>query len=307
MPARRPRIAVIGVGSWGRNIVRAIHRCDGVELARVCNRRPPAEGAIPFGVPVDTDWRETIAADIDGVAVATPPSNHAEIGLAALGAGYDLFIEKPLALNVSDASGLLVAAEASGAAVLVDHIYLYHPAWPILLSETARGPQAVDATFGQTGPFRKDTTVLWDWGPHVLALCLDLFGAPPDQATLDRAALTPMAKTPGETVELRLAFGAASATITISNQLQERRRRFTVHCEPQSFTFEDGAPQPLTVEDGREKTAIPVPDGAPLDIAIARFAEEIGKRRAGRGTDLARLRQAVETIRILSALDPCPT
>ena len=89
---------------------------------------------------------------------------------------------------------MLHRAEARGAVVFVDHVYLFHPAWTAFKDEVRRdGPvRSASASFGQAGPFRDDVGLLWDWGPHVVSLCLDLFGVAPDTASSAVLAVPPL-------------------------------------------------------------------------------------------------------------------
>jgi predicted dehydrogenase len=308
MTGRRPRLAVVGVGAWGRNIVRAIENSVSADLVRVASRSQPPAQAVPAHIPVDADWRDTLDADIDGVVVATPAATHAEIGCAVLDAGHDLFIEKPLALSPGDAEELLARAETAGSAVLVDHIYLFHPAWPAfrrLAGETA-SIQRITGCFGQAGPFRENVPLLWDWGPHVVALCLDLFGRTPDKAAIERVDCRTTASGTGETLVIHLTFGETLASLTISNLLDSRSRMLMAVCDDRTLVFADGADAPLSVQRGGTTTPVAVPDAQPLDRAIAAFAAASVRRQRGDGVDLAPLMRGVETIQILDALASCP-
>ena len=125
------RIAVVGYGYWGPNLVRNLRELGDAELAAVCDLRPDALAAVERrypGVFATTDLDEVLADEtIDGVVVATPVSTHREIAEAALLAGKHAFVEKPLADSSADAMALVRLAEQRGLVLMPGHTFLYSP------------------------------------------------------------------------------------------------------------------------------------------------------------------------------------
>lgn len=306
----RPRVAVIGAGAWGRVLIRAILRSDRMTLVRVASRSGGIAEPLPEGVVHDAGWEPTLASGgIDAVVIASPPATHAEIALAALDAGLDLFIEKPLALERADAAAVLQRAKARGAVVFVDHVYLFHPAWTALKDEVWRAGRiaSVSATFGQTGPFRDDVGPLWDWGPHVVSMCLDLFGAAPDMASCSRTECAMVDGHEGETLELTLRFGEAAAELRISNLLPWRSRRFEAVCGSSTLIFSEGDDAPLRRQrTGGIAEPVAVQVVPPLDHALALFADAVRRRQVGETPDLSGLSLAVDTVGVIAGLEACP-
>src|SRR4029077_12457547 len=69
-----------------------------------------------YGVSgLHADYRSMLdAEDLDAVVVCTPHGTHAEIVLAALAAGLDVFVEKPMCITVSDADEIIAARDGAG-------------------------------------------------------------------------------------------------------------------------------------------------------------------------------------------------
>lgn len=109
------KIGIIGAGSAARGIhIPGFRLCRGVEIAAICDADEKAARATGIE-PAYTDYREVLGrADIDAVVVATPNFTHPEIVQAAVEAGKHVLCEKPLALNLTDASQMLRAAERAG-------------------------------------------------------------------------------------------------------------------------------------------------------------------------------------------------
>ena len=132
------RVAVIGCGYWGRNLVRNFS--DLGALAAVCDTDP--EPARQFGEQyrVATPAFEEVLRDsgIDAVAIATPAVTHSDFARQALAAGKHVFVEKPVALNVDAAGELNTLARQQGRVLMVGHLLQYHPAF-IRLKELVAG------------------------------------------------------------------------------------------------------------------------------------------------------------------------
>src|SRR3954470_5569829 len=95
------RIAVVGAGYWGPNLIRNFRGSDDWDLVAVCDldetRARKVIGARST-VEVETSLDNLLARDdIDAVAVATPARTHYAITLAGLRAGKHVLVEKPLA------------------------------------------------------------------------------------------------------------------------------------------------------------------------------------------------------------------
>ena len=153
------RIAVIGRGKWGMNIVRTLATMRAVEL-------------IGKSKNFDVVLRQQPA----GVLIATPSATHAEVAIPFIDAGVPTFIEKPMATTAADAIRIREAALRSGAPVVVGHVHLYNPAFQAakkLLPEV----ESVQAVFweGMNHHPRTDSSVLWDWLPHGLSMAQALF------------------------------------------------------------------------------------------------------------------------------------
>jgi myo-inositol 2-dehydrogenase/D-chiro-inositol 1-dehydrogenase len=119
------RLGLIGYGLWGRHHARAIAQTPGASLAAIaCRSAATAEAAARDfpGVPVHRDHRELLArADVHAVAVVVPNALHAEIGVAALEAGKDVLLEKPLAPTLEGCDRLIAAARRTGRVLTVGH------------------------------------------------------------------------------------------------------------------------------------------------------------------------------------------
>jgi UDP-N-acetylglucosamine 3-dehydrogenase len=112
--------------------VNAYRRLDCVRLLAVADPDPAARARALKGEPASeyANWRDLIDAEagrLDAVSVASPSELHAEIGLAALEAGLDVIVEKPIATNLPDALRLRGAARETGRRLMVGHVERFNP------------------------------------------------------------------------------------------------------------------------------------------------------------------------------------
>src|SRR5258708_27937387 len=95
-----PSIAVIGCGYWGKNLVRNFSILHA--LALCCDATSEGRATATELAPqskVVSDFEEALNAEVAGIVIATPAETHYELARAALNAGKDVFVEKPLALT----------------------------------------------------------------------------------------------------------------------------------------------------------------------------------------------------------------
>lgn len=232
------RLGLIGAGPWGRNYLHTITGLDGVSLVRLASRNPESAKLIGSECTISEDWRDLVEAeDLDGIVIASPPETHADMVLAAISRGLAVLVEKPMTLSVAEAERILATAQAEDAIVMVDHIHLYSAAWEAVEREAhALGAiRAISGVAGKWGPFSPNTPVLWDWGSHDVAMCINLMGRPPEAATATRIE----ARDGGETLTVLLDFGDAEARIAISNLYPEKNRLFTISFENGELVYDD--------------------------------------------------------------------
>ncbi|MCS7338109.1 MAG: Gfo/Idh/MocA family oxidoreductase [Verrucomicrobiae bacterium] len=111
------KCGVIGLGSWGRELVATLQRVPQAELVAICDTYAAAlrrASRLAPGATAIQNYRELLAApELDAVLVATPTHLHKEIVLAALEAGKHVYCEAPLAHTVEDAREIARAARAA--------------------------------------------------------------------------------------------------------------------------------------------------------------------------------------------------
>ncbi|HUB11812.1 MAG TPA: Gfo/Idh/MocA family oxidoreductase [Acetobacteraceae bacterium] len=119
------RFGLIGYGLWGRHHATAIAAAPGATLSAIaCASETTATAArqdFPT-VPVDIGYEPLLSRpDIDAVAIVIPNHLHAKVGVAALRAGKDVLLEKPMATTLEGCDQLLQAEHQSGRVLTIGH------------------------------------------------------------------------------------------------------------------------------------------------------------------------------------------
>jgi predicted dehydrogenase len=181
-----PKVAVIGCGYWGKNLVRNFSQLGA--LALVCDvttqGRELARSLAP-DVEVVADLDKALFADVDGVVIATPAETHYDLTRQALIAGKDVLVEKPLALTYEHGAYLVRLAEERGRRLMVGHVLEYHPAVARLLEMVREGElgkiRYIYSNRLSLGKVRREENILWSFAPHDIAVILRLVGSLPFQ------------------------------------------------------------------------------------------------------------------------------
>ena len=182
------RVAVIGAGYWGPNLVRNFSEAPGGEAVAVADLSEERLAAIRKRFPAvrtTRDHRELFAdKDVDAVCIVTPISTHRALAEEALASGKHVFVEKPLAGTVADAEAIVRAAERAGRTLMVGHTFVYNPAVTTVRGLLERGElgkvQYIDSQRVNLGLHQFDFNVLWDLGPHDVSISLYWLGEEPE-------------------------------------------------------------------------------------------------------------------------------
>ena len=172
------KVAVIGCGYWGPNLIRNFVTCPETELIWACDldEERMAKVLSPYpGVKSTRDMNELLTdSDIDAIAIATPVHTHFPIAKACLESGKHVLIEKPLASSVAQGEELVNLAEKNNLRLMCDHTFCYTGAVrkikDIVKSGTLGELLYFDSVRVNLGLFQQDVNVVWDLAPHDLSI-----------------------------------------------------------------------------------------------------------------------------------------
>ena len=282
-------IALLGCGMWGRNIARNLSSLS--VLSAVCdNESARAEN---FAAQFDSTARDfdAILADdaINGVMLATVAHSHKDLAIKALEAGKHVYIEKPMALTLADATAIHETALKTGQQVMIGHLIRYHPAFIALQTQIAAGAigkvKHIQANRLAMGRIRNTESVLFDLCPHDLSLILALADDMPQ--TVLCHGVSHISPNVVDILSTGLGFaGGLSAAMQTSWLSPYKEHRLTVTGETGSLVFDDTKPWneklvlcqdnitqsgDIFVIERASPLALPVPESEPLKDEMRAF------------------------------------
>ena len=278
----KPRVAVVGVGEFGRNHVRVVSQSPRADLAGVvdADAARSAEIAAANQCLAFTDPRD-LAGKVDAAIVAVPTSAHAEVGCALLEAGIDVLVEKPIAPDLASAGRLIQAAEAHQRILQVGHLEHFNPA-VIALEKIVGLPLFFEIhRMSVFSPRSLDVDVVLDLMIHDLDIVLSLVNREIEEI---RAAGISILSEKVDIANVRLQFaGGCVANLTASRVSTEKVRKLRLF-QPSQYISVDYSEQEAVVFSvgpghmiGFQK--LPVDRGEPLVQQFNAFLDSVETRK----------------------------
>ena len=193
------KVGIVGFGYWGKNLVRNFNAVDNCDLIYVCEKNPELADKCArsySNVKVVSDYEVLLNDEnIQAIVVGTPVDTHYPLSKAALEAGKNVLVEKPLTSSVEEAEELLAIAKERDLLLMVDHTFLYTGAVQFMKKKLDGDEigkiQYIDSTRINLGLFQHDVNVLWDLAAHDISICLHLIGEIPKSVDAIGVSHTP--------------------------------------------------------------------------------------------------------------------
>ena len=176
----QPSLALIGAGYWGKNLARNFNALGALHTLCDADQRTLETYGPDYAGVGKTRHHEDVLAEptITRVAIAAPAARHYELVKAALNAGKDVFVEKPLCLDEREAEELVALAERDGLILMVGHLLQYHPCILKLQALLAQGELGklyyLVSNRLNLGKIRREENSLWSFAPHDISVILSL-------------------------------------------------------------------------------------------------------------------------------------
>jgi predicted dehydrogenase len=253
---RPVRIALVGYGYWGPNVVRNLVELPAAELVAICDARPEALARAGRRYPGlhTTDSFDELIEDrsVDAVAIATPVSTHFELARRVLEAGKHVFVEKPLAASSEEAIRLAELATRGGLVLMPGHTFLYSP--PVnmireLINADVLGEiYSISTSRVNLGLHQPDASVAWDLGPHDFSILRYwLQETPTHVSALSRGCILPHT---ADVAFINLEFNSGTiAHVELSWLAPSKLRRTTIIGAKKMVVYDDTSVEPIRIFD----------------------------------------------------------
>lgn len=271
------KIAVVGAGSWGKNLIRNFASARGADLAAVCDIEESKLSALRSAYPqakFTCEMSEVLSdASIDAVVIATDAPSHFPHAKAVLEADKHCYVEKPMCQSTAHARKLSEIAEKAGKTLMVGHLLLYHPAVARLKNLVESGELGrIYYMYTQRlnlGVVRSNENAWWSLAPHDISVINYLFEASPERVSAQGRCY--LQKGVEDVVFATLYFADGRlAQIHTSWLDPHKMRRMTIVGAQKMVTFDDMEPsEKLWIYD----------KGATANLSYSSYGEAITLRQ----------------------------
>lgn len=312
------KIAVIGTGYWGKNLVRNFYNLGA--LHSICDTNPDTLHSFVRqydGVRGLASYNEVLHnPEIQGVALSTPAETHAALAREAILAGKDVYVEKPLCLSEEEGHDLNRIARRYNRILMVGHLLWYHPVVLKLKEMVDDGKlgrlQYIYSNRLNLGKLRREENVLWSFAPHDISVILGLTGEIPESVRAQGGNYLHQ-KIADTTVSLLNFSSGMRAHIFVSWLHPFKEQKMVVVGDRKMAVFDDTAPweeklqlyphsiewnENVPVANKAEAEYVEVLQDEPLRAECAHFLECMETRNTPR-TD------GEEGLRVLRVLNAC--
>ncbi len=313
---KKASVAVVGMGYWGKNLVRNFHEIGA--LAAICDSSASVESASREKYPdvaFHRNYPDILAAPhIKAVVLATPAVTHFEMARKALEAGKDVFVEKPLAVKVDEGEQLVALAKKAGRVLMVGHILRYHPAVNKLRDLIRGGElgrlQYLYSNRLNIGKIRTEENILWSFAPHDTSVMLALLDEVPVGVSCQGGVF--LNQNVFDTTVSQFQFGSgACAHIFVSWLHPFKEQRLVVVGSEKMAVFDDTAEHKLVLYPHKVEWKNRVPTAVKADAEVVKIGDTEPLRQ-----ECSHFLECVETrktpvtdgeegLRVLRVLDAC--
>jgi predicted dehydrogenase len=277
------RIAVIGAGHWGPNLIRNFDNPPASVLKLVVDRDGARLGQIRArfpGAAVSQDAADAFRdPDVDAVVIATPTSSHHELCEAALEAGKHVLVEKPITTHGGEADELVALAARRERVLVVGHVFIFNLAVQRVRAYVDAGELGriyyISMVRTNLGPIRVDVNAAWDLMSHDISIANYWLGAEPEAASAVGGTWINVGREDAVFATLRYP-GGVLVNVHASWLNPRKSRDVTVAGDKRMLTFDDmNIMEPLRLYDKR------VSDQATTPAVVDTFASFRASIREG--------------------------
>jgi len=312
----RVRVGVAGVGYWGKNLVRNFYELGALEY--LCDADPSVEATYKGrfqDVKLESNYANLLRDPaVSAVALATPAVSHYEMAKAALEAGKDVLVEKPLAIDVKHGEELVKLADAKGRILMVGHILRYHPAilkLKQLIKDGALGKiNYLYSNRLNIGKIRTEENILWSFAPHDISVMLSLLDEMPARVTCQGSAYLSQNVTDVTLSHFEFPSGV-QAHIFVSWLHPIKEQRLVVVGSEKMAVFDDTAEHKLVLYPHKVEWKNRIPTAVKADAEVV----DLDNREPLRSecqhfldcveTRTSPVSNGAEGLRVLRVLDAC--
>ena len=172
------KVAVIGCGHWGRNLVRNFYELDALAAVHDPSDQVMMEISSMYNLTGSSIESIIENKNIHGVVIAAPAPLHSSLSQMAMKADKHVYVEKPIAMSLSEADEMISLSEKKKKHLMVGHLLQYHPVFKkvreMVLSGELGAINYISSIRHSLGKIRTEEDVIWSFAPHDISMILSL-------------------------------------------------------------------------------------------------------------------------------------
>ena len=241
----KKNIAVVGCGYWGKNLVRNFSELE--VLSSICD--PDTETANKYAGQYNVKNSSFIEiindVSIKGVVLAVPAPLHASMAIEAMNKGKHVFVEKPLAMNLTEAELMITTAKKNGVKLMVGHLLQYHPIFKtirkIVNADEIGKLNYIYSNRLSFGRIRTKEDIIWSFAPHDISMILSLAGQDPEFIITKSTSI--IQKNIADTATIHMEFKSGlKSHISVSWLHPYKEHKLVVSGKSAMLVFDDTKP-----------------------------------------------------------------
>ncbi|MCX6760415.1 MAG: Gfo/Idh/MocA family oxidoreductase [Candidatus Nealsonbacteria bacterium] len=317
------KVGLIGAGYWGKNYLRVLNKLSVLEIVCDIDSKMLKERKRDFPkIKMTTEPSDVLKdKDTGAVIIATPADTHYSLAKKFLNAGKDVLVEKPFVFSSKQGRELMKLAEKKKRILMIDHLFLYHPALPKIKEIIKKGVLGkvfyLYSTRLNLGIIREKENALWSIAPHDISMILDIAGEMPMEVSAKGFKYLSKKNIDSASAVLRFGKNKTTAEFFVSWINPFKERRLSVIGSKGMLVFDDMAKDKLKIygyeikktknkETGYIRTdvlkkgesIVKISSQEPLDNLVRHFLECVKKRKTPK-TD------GIEACHVLKVLEVC--
>lgn len=270
-------VAVVGVGSMGKNHARVFSEIPNVKLVGLSdiNEETAREYAKKFNTEYFKDYRD-LFDKIDAVCLAVPTSLHHRMAMDFLNHGIHVFVEKPITNMLFEAKEIVDLAKEKDLVLQVGHLERFNPA-VIQFKKMLKSPVYIQSSrIGYPSKRNLDIGVIWDLMIHDLDILLTIVKSP--VADVQAYGLSLYSKKE-DIAHVQILFENGAIASLLASRISGERQRTLKVIEPLRTFNLDFINQTLSVvnlpKEGHTNPPefIPIRKSEPLRLELEHFTE----------------------------------
>ena len=241
----KKKIAIVGCGLWGKNLVRNFSELGALFSICDLNSEIADQYASQYDVKKCSFTEILNDPNIKGIVLTVPAHLHAAMAIEAMNKNKHVFVEKPLAINEMEAEAMIATAKKNKVRLMVGHLLQYHPIFKTIREYVGSNKigkiNYIYSNRLSFGKVRAPEDVIWSFAPHDISMILSLTGQELEYVSANSTSI--LQKNIADTATIHLEFKSGlKSHISVSWLNPYKENKLVVIGQSAMLVFDDTKP-----------------------------------------------------------------